>query len=90
MAFDVSTFDYSAPGEMFMTYHRRHPLTYRRFPTAAEAIRFAMEDFPQSLLVGVVLEVDEQRFDHRAIRELYEGDCYPLTRHPAEITPTAP
>jgi hypothetical protein len=84
MAFDISTFDYSAPGEMFMTYNRRHPLTYRRFPTAAEAIRFAMEEFPQSLLVGVVMEVNEERFDYRKIRELYDGENYPLTRRPTE------
>ena len=84
MAFNISTFDYSAPGEMFMTYNRRHPLTYRRFTTAAEAIRFAIEEFPQSLLVGVVMEVNEERFDHRKIRELYEGENYPLERRPNE------
>ena len=84
MSFNIATFDYSAPGEMFMTYNRRHPLTYRRFTTAAEAIRFAIEEFPQSLLVGVVMEVNEERFDHRKIRELYEGENYPLERRPNE------
>jgi hypothetical protein len=84
MAFDISAFDYSAPGEMFMTYNRRHPLTYRCFPTAAEAIRFAIEEFPQSLLVGVVMEVDEERFDHKKIRELYDGENYPLKRRPTQ------
>lgn len=83
LAFDSAAFDYSAPGEMFMTYNRKHPLTYRRFQTAAEAIRFAMEEFPQSLLVGVVMEVDEERYDHRKIRALYEGENYPLARKPA-------
>jgi hypothetical protein len=80
---NIKAFDYSAPGEVFMTHARKHPLTYKRFPTAAEAIRFAIEEFPQNLLIGVVLEVDEERFDHRAIRALYEGAAYPLKRKPA-------
>jgi hypothetical protein len=73
-------FDYSAPCEVFMAYARKRPVTYRRFPSAADAIRFAMEESPASLLVGAVMEVDEVRFDHRGIRELYEGDGYPLQR----------
>jgi hypothetical protein len=76
-------FDYSAPAEMFMTHARsarRHTTTYRRFPTAAEAIRFAVEEIPPPLLVGAVMEVREERFDHKGIRELYAQDGYPLAR----------
>jgi len=80
MASDSSVFNYSAPGEIFITYKRRLPLTYRRFSTAAEALQFAIEEFSQPLLESVVMEVDAQQFDHRAIRELYEADEYPLIR----------
>ena len=40
-------FDYDAPAELFMAKRKggsRQPLAYRRFTTAAEAIRFAIED----------------------------------------------
>jgi len=39
-------FDYSAPAELFMQKRKgrtRQPLGYRRFATAAEAIRFMVE-----------------------------------------------
>ncbi len=76
-------FDYSAPSELFMTHARagrRQPTTYRRFPTAAEAIRYAIEEVPAPLLIGAVMEVREERFDHQGIRALYELDRYPLAR----------
>jgi hypothetical protein len=44
-------FDYQAPAELFMAKRkgsaRQQRLGYRRFATAAEAIRFAVEDFLQ-------------------------------------------
>lgn len=78
-----SRFNYSAPAELFMirarsVYGRSNG--YRRFPTAAEAIRFAIEDIPQPLLLSAVMEVQEERFDHHAIRALYQRQDYPLTR----------
>lgn len=76
----MTGFDYSAPAEVFMTHARRHPISYRRFATAAEAIRFAMEEVPAPLLVGAVLEVMEERFDHQGIRQLYDQDGYPFER----------
>ena len=47
-------------------------MTYRRFPTAAAAIRFAIEEIPTSALLRATMEVRETRFDHRAIRALYD------------------
>jgi hypothetical protein len=43
------TFHFSTPAELFKAKRKggaRQPLGYRRFTTAAEAIRFAVEDFP--------------------------------------------
>lgn len=53
---------------------------YKRFETAAEALRFAMEEIPGSQLRGCVLEVNEARFDERQIRVLYDAPAYPLSR----------
>jgi hypothetical protein len=79
-------FDYSAEAEMFSPMSRkarRQPLGYRRFPHAADAIRFAIEELPPQLLVGAYLEVAEHRYEGNQIRRLYEGAGYPLDRRTA-------
>jgi hypothetical protein len=79
----INRFDYAAPAEIFMTpkrIMRRPPITYRRFTTAAEAIRFAIEELSAPLRVNVVMEVLEERFHQQAIRKLYAGTNYPLVR----------
>jgi hypothetical protein len=58
-------------------------VTYRRFDSGAEAIRFAIEELPSDVLFGTVLEVNEQRFDAAQIRKLYESKAYPLQRRDA-------
>ncbi|OEC96913.1 hypothetical protein [Rhizobium sp. YK2] len=55
-------------------------LRYRRFDTAAEALRFAIEDMPGVQQRGSLLETDEARFDHNQIRALYDAPDYPLSR----------
>lgn len=62
---------------------RRQSLDYRGFACAAEAIRFAIEDFPPQLLGGTYLEVDESRYRSGEIRRLYDGADYPLARRVA-------
>jgi hypothetical protein len=76
------TFDYAAPAELFMTKRKgsRQPLVYRRFASAAEAIRFAIKEFPAVHTLGVWLQVDDQRFDSDDIQRLYENEEYPLRR----------
>ena len=77
----VSRFDYDAPAELFLGRLRKgRGIQYRRFDTAAEAIRFAMEELPPSMLVGAHLLVQEERFAGDEIRELYESAAYPLDR----------
>jgi hypothetical protein len=80
-------FDYNAAAELFAARKRvprRQSLGYKRFPQAAQAIRFAIEDLPPELLVGAFLEVDEQRYNSDGIRRLYDSADYPLARRSAQ------
>jgi len=77
------TFDYGLPAELFMAKRKgaaRQRLGYRRFATAAEAIRFAVEDFPAIRTLGAWMQVGDERFDSEEIHRLYERDDYPLQR----------
>jgi hypothetical protein len=79
----MATINYKAEAELFPPRRRsfsRGPIGYERFNSAAEAIRFAMEELPPELLLGAYLEVEEDRFDGPAIRQLYESEAYPLVR----------
>jgi hypothetical protein len=78
---EMIKFNYSAPAELFGSPGRqRRSVTYRRFASGAEAVRFAVEGISEGLLAGVTLQADDDRFDHRAIRALYDSTSYPLTR----------
>ena len=76
-------FDYDIPAELFMAKRKggaRQPLGYRRFATAAEAIRFAVEDFPAMRTLGAWMQVGDERFDSDDIQRLYESGEYPLQK----------
>jgi len=79
----MTTFNYAAEAELFprARHSSRQPVTYKRFNTAAEAVRYAIEELKPELLVGAYLEVDEERFDANGIRELYASPAYPLRRN---------
>jgi Arc/MetJ-type ribon-helix-helix transcriptional regulator len=78
----MSKFDYNAPAELFPSRNRKiaSKVKYRRFDTAADAIRFAVEELPEPLLLGATIEIDEERFGHKDIRALYESEYYPLKK----------
>jgi hypothetical protein len=81
----MDTFDYSAPAELFPSRNRKvvNKIKYRRFDKAAEAIRFAVEELPEPLLLGAYIQIDEQRLGHKDIRALYESERYPLKKQAA-------
>ena len=75
------SFDYNAPAELFLakrTKSRR--AKYRRFATAAEAIRYAVEDLPSLRALGAWLQVGDERFSSDDIQRLYEDSDYPLRK----------
>ena len=76
------TFDYTASAELFMPKRKggaRPPLSYRRFATAAEAIRFAVEELSAIRTLGASMQVGEERFNGDDVRRLYESK-YPRRR----------
>lgn len=81
----TADFNYNAPAELFPSRSRRTrgPVAYKRFNSAAEALRYAIEVLPASGLLGATLEVNEVRFGHLEIRALYDDAAYPLQRKAA-------
>jgi hypothetical protein len=79
---DQNGFDYNASAELFPSRGKKNSgsLTYKRFPTTAEALRFAVEELPPRGLIGAYLEVDEVRYGFQEMRSLYENAAYPLKR----------
>ena len=74
-------FDYDAPAELFLAKRtKRRREKYRRFATAAEAIRYAVEDLRTPRAFGAWLEVGDERFNSVEIQRLYEADDYPLRK----------
>jgi hypothetical protein len=80
----MAGFDYRTEAELFPLVRRKFTkggyVGYKRFTSAAQAIRFAVEELAPDLLRGAYLEVAEERFDASGIRQLYESDTYPLVR----------
>ena len=72
----------TCPAELFPSGNRKGKsfFAYKRFDTAAEALRYAVEQLPQPALLGSYLEVDEARFGFHEINALYENASYPLKR----------
>ena len=80
-----ATLDYSAPAELFYNSGIRsnRKMVYRRFPTAAEAISFAIEELGVAAAGFTTLQVDEERFERGQIRASTTIPEYPLTRKAA-------
>jgi hypothetical protein len=77
----MSSFDYNAPAELFLARPAKGSHTkYHRFATAAEALRFAVEELRTPKAFGASLEVGDQRFNSIEIHRLYEAIDYPLRK----------
>jgi hypothetical protein len=74
-------FDYDAPAELFLAKRTKNGReNYRRFATAAEAIRYAVETLRTPKAFGAWLEVGDERFNSSEIQRLYETAEYPLRK----------
>ncbi len=76
-------FDFSVEAELFPPRIRKpagRRFRYRRFDSAAEAIRFAVEELPAEVFSGSIIEAAEERLSSKDIRELYDSEAYPLAR----------
>jgi len=67
------SFDYNAPAELFLAKRTKSSReNYRRFATAAEAIRYAVETLHTAKALGALLQVGDERFNSSEIQRLYE------------------
>ena len=78
---DLTGFDYAEPAELvFGRWAGKRRPEHRRFDTAAQAVRFVVEELPAAVLPGTYLLVDDARFGVEEMRYLYESVGYPLSR----------
>lgn len=82
MSLATHRIDFAAPSELFCTrsVSRHSRITYKRFGTAAEAIRFAVEELEPDVLRATTLEVAEVRLRGDEIGAAYASDRFPLAR----------
>lgn len=81
----MEKFDFDAPADVFPARSKagHRPVGYRRFDTAAEAIRYVMEEMPTQFVNGTIMEIESERYDGTGIRMLYASAQFPLARKPA-------
>ena len=75
--------DYNAPAELFLAKRTKNGRkNYRRFATAAEAIRYAVEDLRTPKAFGALLEVGDE------LRRSSKSSAF--TKHCASLSDRAP
>ncbi|WP_127751939.1 hypothetical protein [Devosia sp. 1566] len=74
--------DYTAPAELFLG--RDHQTAFeqgaKRFRTAAQAIRFAVEEAAPVSLHGALLQVGTKAYRKHELTQLYRSADFPLPR----------
>ena len=73
-------FAYSSPAELYLSRRRGRHTDYRRFATAAEAIRYAVEELRTCRSLSAWMQVGEDRFSKNEIHRLYDDGDYPLRK----------
>jgi hypothetical protein len=63
-------FDYSSPAELYLSRRRGRHTDYRRFATATEAIRYAVEELRTRRSLS--MQVGEDRFNKEEINRLHD------------------
>ena len=86
----MAGFDYSTEAELFPARTRKSRFGYRRFPQAADAIRFAIEELPADSLLGAYLEVDEERDNDGAYGETFTNRLRTMGIRDRPISPRSP
>ena len=78
----MSSFNYNAPAELFINNggRKQRSMTCKQFDRAADAIRHVSEELPNLNVGSVVIEVDEVRYRHPEILDLYKASAYPFAR----------
>ena len=81
----MSKINYMQPAELFLGRDQKlgRGLGFKRFPSAASAIRFAVEESSALSLRGATLEVGSQRFSGPEIANLYADEAFPLPKKAA-------
>lgn len=76
----IPIMNWSAPAELYSSHATliSRNSRYMRFPSAVEAIRFAVEEMPRTTLRGVAIECGDERYAGETIRALYYAPDYPL------------
>jgi hypothetical protein len=75
--------DYSMEASLYYSKSadsRQRSLVFRRFPKAADAIRFAVEELTPKILASCSLEINDEHYFGREIRPLYDDGDFPLRR----------
>ncbi|MBB4303514.1 phage terminase large subunit-like protein [Rhodobium orientis] len=83
----MTSFNFLDPAELYTTGKRRvgqNAMTYRRFDSLAEAVRYSIEELSAVRLNGAILEVNGERFRREEIRQIYDSSTYPLKRQPGK------
>ncbi|WP_421953164.1 hypothetical protein [Pelagibacterium sp.] len=78
----MKTIDFNAEASLYLGRDWRTALEQgsRRFPSAAKAIRFALEEVPPVSLHGARMIVAGRSYSSRDLQKLYSDKAYPLNR----------